>query len=177
MLEYEEEIELYVKELEDFIGRFELPDKWFRIPDHIAIKCADNLDYDYRLQELMPDGHRSYEARLDNRRLASIQLTNKIEVGILGTVGWLELMEPRPEKVGKDIVGVEHMEFYFPDFEEVKKTLAKYKIPYAEESNPGHSWINILINDDGQELKINNGLLADIVAKELDDGRVRELLS
>ncbi len=40
MFEYEEEIERYVRVLENFINAHELPDMWFAMPDHVALKSA-----------------------------------------------------------------------------------------------------------------------------------------
>lgn len=170
MIDYEEEIDDYAKSLEDFIGSHELPEKWFKRPDHIAIKCADGLDYEYRLQELSPDSSQSSQIEMDGRRLATLHLITNQAVGNLGSVEWLEVMEPRPEKVGKGIVGLEHMEFYFPDFKEVTETLVDKNLEFELEENPGHRWVNIVINASGQELKLNDRLLADIVEEELENG-------
>lgn len=176
MFEYEEAIEQYAKDLQDFIDRYELPAKWFKTPDHIAIKGADGLEYDYIVQDLLADAQQASEVNMDGRRLAAFQLISRVPVGELGSVNWLEIMEPRPEKVGKDIVGLEHMEFYYPEFDEVKSVLNKHKIPFVMESNPGHAWINIVLNNQGQELKINDRLLADAVNQELEEGISHHLL-
>lgn len=177
MLEYEEEIGIYAKTLQDFISKYELPDTWFSRPDHLAIKCADALEYEYKLQELMIDAQSGSQIEMDQRRLATLHLISSVQVGELGSISWLELMEPRPEKVGKDVVGLEHMEFYYPYFDEITETLHRYKIPFTEESNPGHSWINIVLNEQGQELKLNNKLLADTVEEELEAGTARPLIA
>lgn len=170
MFEYEEAVEKFTEELEAFIERYELPKEWFKVPDHLAIKCADGLDYVYTVEELLPDAHQASEIVMDERRLATLQLTSPVLVGDLWKISWLEIMEPRPEKVGKDVVGLEHMEFYYPDFDEVTVLLAKYDIEFTLQTNPGHSWVNIVLNDSGQELKLNDRLLGDTVADELEDG-------
>jgi hypothetical protein len=170
VFEYEEEIERFAETLEGFIERYELPDKWFKAPDHLAVKCADGLDYVYRMEELMPDAVQASEIVMDNRRLATLQLITPVVVGGLGEISWLEVMEPRPEKVGKDLVGLEHMEFYYPDFDEVTALLAKYDIEFTLQQNPGHAWVNIVLNEQGQELKLNDRLLSETVAEELDNG-------
>jgi hypothetical protein len=95
--------------------------------------------------------------------LAALHLISPQSVGDLGEVSWLEIMEPRPEKVGKDFVGLEHIEFYYPDFDEVREALDKYKVSYTQQNNPGHDWINIVLGEAGQEFKLNSRLLSDVV--------------
>lgn len=170
MFEYEEEVERFAEVLEGFIERYELPEEWFKVPDHLAIKCADGLDYVYTVEELLPDAHQASEIVMDERRLATLQLVSPVQVGDLGEVSWLEIMEPRPEKVGKDLIGLEHMEFYYPDFDEVTVLLAKYDIDFTLQQNPGHAWVNIVLNEQGQELKLNNRLLGETVAEEIGNG-------
>lgn len=177
VFEYEEEIVDFAKTLEAFIDQHELPLEWFGVPDHLAIKCADGTDYDYRLEELMIDASAGSQVALDGRRLGALQLISPQPVGQLGSVGWLEIMEPRPEKVGDDVVGLEHVEFYYPDFAEIAELLDARGVAYTEQSNPGHTWINIVLNEAGQELKLNNRLLADVVAEELADGTAHSLLA
>lgn len=176
MFEYEEAIEQFANDLQDFIDRYELPDEWFKTPDHIAIKCADGLEYVYTVEDLVPDAQQASEIEMDGRRLAAFNLILSVPIGELGSVSWLEIMEPRPEKIGKDVVGLEHMEFYYPDFDEIKEILDGHKIAFTMQSNSGHSWMNIVINQRGQELKLNDRLLGDTVAEELEDGRSHLLL-
>lgn len=170
MFEYEEEIDLYAKILQDFIDQYELPESWFAFPDHIAIKCADALSYEYTLQELLADAQQVSEVNMDGRRLAALLLSSALPVGSHGNVSWVEIMEPRPEKLGKGLVGIEHMEFSYPDSNAIREVLEANGIRFTEQSNPGHQWINIVLNDTGQELKLNNLPLRDIVEKELADG-------
>jgi predicted metalloenzyme YecM len=170
MFEYEEAIEEFAKVLTDFIAKYELPDKWFKNPDHLAIKCADGLDYEYKTQDLLPDAQQASEVTLDGRRLAALHLISPQPVGSFGNVSWLEIMQPRPEKQGKGIVGLEHIEFYYPDFSEISSVLQEKGVTFVEQANPGHEWLNIKMNDYGHELKLNNRLLEDIVSYELEEG-------
>lgn len=170
MFEYEETIKNYVQALEELVAKYELPDTWFRAPDHLAITCADGLDYEYILQDLLPDAQHASEVNMDGRRLAALCLISPQPVGSFGKLSWLEVMEPRPEKLDNDLVGLEHMEFYYPDFSEICEVLQVNAIAYTQQSNPGHQWINIVINDQGQELKLNNRALAEIVSQELGEG-------
>jgi predicted metalloenzyme YecM len=173
MFEYQEEIGQYAQVLQAFIEEHELPLEWFRVPDHVAIKCSDAYHYEHTVEELLPDAAQTSQVELDGRRLAAIKLTSPFSIGELTRVEWVEVMEPRPEKAGKDMVGVEHAEFFYPDFDEISEVLDENGVAYSFQQNPGHAWVNIVLNEQGQELKLNNRLLADVVEEELADGTAR----
>lgn len=175
MFEYEDEIYRFISVLDKFIDNYELPNEWFVAPDHLAIKCADALDYAFRIEELIPDASQTSEIVLDKRRLAALKLVSPIDLGNNRQLLWLEVMEPRPEKLGKSLIGLEHIEFIFPDFEKVIELLNNRKIKFTLQQNLGHAWINIVINQSGQELKLNDRLLSDIVAEEIAKGISRVL--
>jgi hypothetical protein len=177
VFEYEEEIGRYAKVLQDFITQHELPPEWFRVSDHVAIKCEDGFDYEHVVEELLPDTTQASQVELDGRRLGALWLTSDIPIGDITRVTWVEIMEPRPEKVGKDMVGVEHVEFYYPDFEEITDILDEKEVPYELQQNPGHAWVNITLNDQGLELKLNNRVLADVVEEELDQGIAKPIIA
>ena len=170
MRRIEQQLPEYLASLEDFIAQHDLPPEWFEAPDHIAYKCVDTVDFDKVMTELEPSMQQLSCIYLDNRRLGAGHMNLHLDIGDFGSIEWLEIMEPRPDLVGTDVVGLEHMEFYFPDFLAVKRLLDDESVPYEMQENPNHSWINIVINDKGQELKLNNGTLAHIVEDELEQG-------
>jgi predicted metalloenzyme YecM len=170
MEQFLEEIKSYLGALSKFATLHQLPDEWFKTADHIAIKAKDEDDFVRLVQTFKPHSLQMSGVYMDNRRLATAQLNGGLNVGRFGQIGWIEIMEPRPEKLGKDVVGVEHMEFLFPEFDSAKLVLDSKKIPYQMEKNPGHEWINIKINSGGQELKLNNRLLAEAVKDEISSG-------
>jgi hypothetical protein len=67
------------------------------------------------------------------------------------------------------------MEFLYPRFDAITSVLGYAKVAYELQQNPGHSWVNIVINSDGQELKLNDQLLGDVVVEEIADGRSKVL--
>jgi predicted metalloenzyme YecM len=143
------------------------------MPDHVAVKCADARHFETTAQAWLPRARQASYVELNGRRLASFELAEPIVVGELGSVMWLEVMEPRPERVGNDFVGLEHSEFLFPDFVAAEQVLRAKAVPYEPQSNPNHSWLNIALNAEGQELKLNNRLLAETVASEEREGRAK----
>ncbi len=167
------QIEDYAQELEGFIERNKLPNEWFERPDHVAFKAANSQGFDLLIQTFRPLSEQISYIEMDGRRLATAKLLSHVTLGTFGDIQWVELMEPRPARVGSDVVGFEHAEFYFPDFEAAQAILSDKKVAYDMQDNPGHSWVNIVINSDGQELKLNNGTLEDIVAAETARGETK----
>jgi hypothetical protein len=170
---FQEQTDAYAESLADFIAKHELPAEWFEVPDHVAVKGADKSGFKEMLELLRPLANRMTIIDIDNRQLATAEMKFPLAVGLFGKVSWVEIMEPRPEKAGKDVVGFEHMEFYCPDFKAVRAVLDEKRIHYEMQQNPGHKWVNIVINEHGQELKLNNILLADVVTEELKSGKSR----
>lgn len=173
MSDIKRQIEDYAHELEGFIERHELPSEWFEYPDHVAFKAADSQAFKSLIGTFQPLSEQISYVEMDGRRLATAQLLSHVTLGSFGDIQWVELMEPRPARVGSDVVGFEHAEFYFPNFEAVQKVLSDKEVVYEIQDNPGHSWVNIVINNKGQELKLNNGRLKDIVAKETAKGETK----
>lgn len=164
----------YGKTLAAFVNAHRLPAEWFELPDHIAIKCQDRADFDEQIATIK--AHKTGDITAvdlegQNRTLASVFLTKAITVGGFGSVDLLEIMQPRPEKEGQDLVGFEHMEFTFPDFSAITAKLDDEGVHYTlPDDNPHHKWVNIVLNDRGNELKLNNRSLSEIVAEETEKG-------
>lgn len=152
-----------------------VPLHWFMSPDHVAIKCADSEHYNAELAVYEARSVRMTEARLNNRRLAAGELRESLILGKIKQIKWLEIMEPRPEKLGNDIVGLDHIEFLVPDLKTVGHGLQEMNVAYKFEANDGHSWLSIRINELGQELKFTDKPLAQVVEGELREGIAVEL--
>lgn len=173
MKSYLDQMDHYVRELENFIEAHNLPETWFAQPDHIAIKCADDMDYEDTMQEFKDDAEQMTEVRMHGRRLGTVKLISGVALGNFGDVRWIEVMEPRPEKIGKDIIGFDHTEFYVPGFKGILMTFNHRGIHYVMPTdNPEHKSINVIINKvTDHELKFTDRSLADIVTSELRDGK------
>lgn len=165
----------YGHALTAFIGAHQLPAEWFAAPDHVAYKCQNAADYDHIMELCKPFAKQRYYIAMDGRRLGSIRLQTPLAVADFGTIEWLEVMQPRPAKEGVDMVGLEHMEFVFPDFDAAQQILNAKNIPYERQSNPAHEWISIMLNSGQQELKLNNRSHTDIVQQEFAAGLTKEL--
>jgi predicted metalloenzyme YecM len=165
-----QEIENYVRELQAFVAEHDLPSTWFEVIDHGAFKFRDTSDFEDGIEDFRHMADEITSINMNNRRLATARLHMSIMIGKFGSVKWIELMEPRPEKAGNDFVGFEHVEFFYPNFTEIQDFLDSKGIPYQMETNTGHNWVNIVINGAGQELKLNDRTLGDMIGHELETG-------
>ncbi len=164
--EFEHSKKDYQESFERFKTEYQLHEKWFARPDHIAIKCADEIDYAMTVQEWMPhaDSDGLWEIGLDGRYLASGHLANGLMVADIA-FDWLEIMQPRPGREQEQGY-VEHTEFIIDDFRVVWNGLVSRGVPNIDmQDNPGHKWINILI-DEKRQIKFNDTSLEEITANE-----------
>lgn len=157
------------RKIESFSDMHRLPVEWFMSPDHIAFKAYDKEQY-----QAMMNATRGYSVRQTvcaqgGRVLGTTELSDPIGLGVFGEIDWVEIMEPRPEKVGKDPVGLDHVEFCFGDFDTVTRVLGLRAILFERQQNESHAWVSFFA--DGIEVKLNDGDLATVVADELEDGR------
>jgi len=162
----------YGEVLEKFCLEHELPSEWFAHPDHLAVKCADRDHYRSVVEQAKPYSREMTEVPLNGRFLATAKLADMLSLGKYGEIDWLEIMEPRPEMVGVDVVGVDHAEFYFADFETVIDELDIKNISFECQSNPAHAWVSFQIADN-LELKLNDAPLDDVVEHELAEKTAR----
>lgn len=166
MKQFEADIKQYTDALTGLIQEKDLPGEWFQIPDHLAVKCADFLDYrhtkDFWRRYAVPGG--VSQARVGERFIASVLLSegNHLELGPFDHVEWLEIMQPRPEKEGTDTVGVDHVEFYYPGFRALGPKLDATGVEYKFQKNTHHEWLSILGN--GIEVKLNDLPMAQLIA-------------
>lgn len=101
MREFTLQITEYAEALQAFRTEHDLPAEWFAVPDHLAVKCAGSADYESTIQTWLPLAAELSYVYLNDRRLATARLLGPLTVGEFGDIEWLEIMEPRPEKVGQ----------------------------------------------------------------------------
>jgi len=166
---FEHAVTAYAAALERFKANQQLPDSWFDQPDHLAIKCLDRQHYAETLRHWARQAGFTSEVKMDGRRLASLRLEDSLSFGQFGQIDWLEIMEPRPHRVGFDRVGIDHAEFVFPQFGVVTEDLAVRDLPYELEGNVNHHWISVVT--DGYELKFTDKPLVEMVEADVRAGR------
>jgi hypothetical protein len=174
MNKLEGEIRDYSAELERY-AKHRLPETLLKKPDHIAIKAFDSPRFEELLEEVkrefsVSDKHIVTEV-LNDRRIATAFLAGPIAVGSFGEVKLLEIMEPRPEKVGEDKVGLDHFEFLVPNLADAVMHIRRSPIhenDYDVRSNSNHDFIEvrfgeIIKGEHSREFKLTYESLADIV--------------
>jgi predicted metalloenzyme YecM len=158
----------YTAALKRFLDTQGLTEYFIPPVDHLAVKATDAQDYMHYMELILPFSEEISYVPLNNRRLATAKLTNPISFGELGETVYLEIMEPRPEKVGKDFTGFEHIELLCKDFNAVESVLKAKNIPYEMCENPEHRALVLKINDLGQEIKFTDKSLGQIVLNQVD---------
>ncbi len=178
LAQVEASLDVYDAYFRNFVEEYQLPKKLFVRPDHFAIKCADELDYLDTCDALSgiagDDGMWEFRQEEYGRSLASAQLSGRVAMSGL-EFGWVEVMQP---KVGKEAEAglVEHTEFYFPDFFAVEQVLQQRGIDYDLQHNDGHSWVNVVMDEQGgREIKLNNKPLAEVILWERKQGLLHRI--
>ena len=138
--------------------------------DHCAIKARDSVEFEEWIAELLPFCTSASFAVLNNRRLATLELKMPVYFGVWGQTTVLEVMEPRPEKVGNDFTGFEHIELFHPSLNSVADTLEQKKVPFDHQENPGHKAVVLALSPEGHEVKFTDNHLRLMVKKQLESG-------
>jgi hypothetical protein len=169
MSKWQHEVANYATDLGQFVKNERLPIEWFMQPDHIALKAYNAAGFEKLLHEVR-DGDPGAEditiAEMDGRRLATAFMAGPIALGPFREVEIVEIMEPRLEKIGKDKVGLDHVEFLQPDFAVVQRRLFRTGMSPEVNHNSSHSFLSITFGKDHHELKFTDKSLADIVGRK-----------
>lgn len=139
--------------------------------DHIAFKCADTAHYASICRGLLDDNNvrTVYEMTMpgEGRRIAAAALQTPLAAHALDPL-WhpdmsqcqlIEIIEPRPERVGKDAVGIDHSEVLVDtalDLHLWSNRLQALSIDWMLESNPKHDWLSVPLDARGWELELTN---------------------
>lgn len=150
--------------------------------DHLAVKTKDQLDYQKYKNEILPLCLAMTEADLDGRKIATAKLDQAIVLTNstgqeLGRAFHLEIMEPRPTKIGRDLIGLDHIEFAIESFARAQEQLRSLDIPTNQgdgEDQYQHTVV-VRINNRGQEVKLSDEPLSQLVIKELAEGKAKQL--
>lgn len=72
--------------------------------------------------------------------------------------------------MGKDPVGIDHVEFFVTDLEAVQRVLEDSQLDWKPESNANHGWLTVVLNERGQEVKFTSTRLEEIVERNKQAG-------
>jgi predicted metalloenzyme YecM len=167
------ELETYFNSLGEFIANHRWIDDKFSI-DHVGIKAYDMADYEACLSVVKAVARDLYEIEMNNRRIAIAVLAEILDVAGKG-IRYIELMEPRPEKVGRDTVGLDHTEIYVPDFETTLRIVDSSGEMHEYYDNGHHKALVFKIGRNGEEIKISDTPIEKVIEDELLSGELKKL--
>ena len=166
----------YRGQLRYYADTADIPPVLLEEPDHMMLKAADPVDFAEKVREIKPwtDDEQVAFMELDWRFLAMARLAVPYAVTDSHYADWLEIMEPK-EAEGHDYIGVEYACFYYHDINKAQKLLRAKGIGAERLHDEPRKWrwLNIPINSSGQEVRISDTKLVEIVEQELDDGSAR----
>lgn len=169
------EVRKYGQTMMNFVRTSDFPEGLLGYPDHLMIKSTDASDFDKRVKEIGPWAEQVAFVEIDTRFLVAAQLLVPLMLTDHRPVQWVEIMEPKSPDGTVDFFGVEYAEFYYNDFNKAGLMMKKQKIPAEKRTDGIHRWWNIRMNEAGQEVRITDKPLSEIIGRELDDGTAKSL--
>lgn len=143
--------------------------------DHFAVKLRDTKSFESYLNSIKPFCLELSYIKMNDRKIATARLTAPHLFENLGKCDILEIMEPRPEKSGKEPSKFDHIEVYNPNLAELEGRLGLLGIAYQPYQNPGHKALVLVINPQGQEIKFTDNHLLEIVKLQNKQGQGIEI--
>lgn len=168
-------IDSYINDLKKWLNSHDL---WHLLgpSDHFAIKVPDEEILLLLVDAIKPHCHDSVDGtpglsirKMDNRLVATGLLKNSIN-NTFNKIYCLEIMQSKPNNIGKDPIGLDHLEFINSDFEGVQIELKKKLVPYGVNITNGYKkTIIVKINKKGEEVKFTDKTLAEVVPLQIND--------
>ncbi|HSX45213.1 MAG TPA: hypothetical protein VLF39_03880 [Candidatus Saccharimonadales bacterium] len=165
MKELELQLGDYAQELNDF--RHQTGLKVFnRMPDYLALKAADEDDFNKLIEKFRPMSHEITAVRRDDRLVATAELLGTIALPPFGPIDWVRISEPKPKSKGQDRIGLDHVGFYRVDYDKTKDELTEKEIPFTKRKHDFGSYIEVGFGND-REVKLTSRATQNIVWDEM----------
>ncbi len=171
----EESLASYKKDLDTWVSEFGMG-LYMGSVDHFAVKVENEEKFEEMVLALKPycidkQGETPGLSirKMHGRRIAVALLKTPIKFGD-NLVSCIELMQPRPESQGTDVVGFDHAEIVTSNLEEIETVLkgtgSNY---YVDETNPYKEIVVSFVNSHKERIKFTNKTLAEIVPLQMTD--------
>lgn len=170
-----DEVKKYGQTMLHFMWSTDFPEGLVTNPDHVMIKSATPSDFDKRVKSISPWAEQKIFVEVDTRFLVAARLIVPMALTEYKEVNWIEIMESKSPDGTADYLGVEYVEFYHSDFNQAGLFMKRKKVDAEKRVDGLHRWWNIRMNDEGQELRITDKPLSEIIDKELDESTARHL--
>lgn len=150
--------------------------KYLGPTDHFAIKVENETMLDTVVEAIRPycldkcGNTPGLSVRtMHGRRIAVALLKNPLYLGS-DAVYCIEIMQPRPEAEGNDVVGLDHLELIQPNLREVEQFLKEKNADYyVDNTNPYKAIVVAFVNDRKERLKFTNKTLSEIIPMQIQD--------
>ncbi len=172
---YQTQIEEYSKLLFNFLSQLNLLNILNGQVDHVALKAKDLVNYNSLVKQFLPNSISAQYVNLNNRKIFTSTLDFEIILPQIGRTNEIEVIEPRPEKVGQGFSGFEHIEIYLSDLSALQSKLNHHNIQHDYEDNGFHKAITVKLNSIGQEVKFTNTSLENVLKEEQKEGKLIKL--
>ena len=153
--------------------------------DHFAIKVEDENEFEKIVTAFLPycvekkNSTPGLSVRtMHGRSIAVALLKHPLTFGE-EFFDCIEIMQPRPEKQGTDVVGIDHLELITPKLKEIEALLKNARADfYVDATNPYKEIVVSFVNDKRWRIKFTNKTLEEIVPLQIRDEpeRVKILL-
>lgn len=170
------DVKVFGSKVTSYARSNDFPEALLSQPDHVMIKSINPADFDKKFNSLKPwTAEKPYFIDIDDRFLVAARLLVPMALSQHRPVDWIELMEPKSSEGTADYLGVEYAEFFYTNFDQARLMLERKKIDYDRRADQDHRWLNVRINDEGQEIRITDRMLAETIDSELETGRAKIL--
>lgn len=165
----------YARSLHQFVDRSNFPEELLKEADYLMLKVATPADFSETARAIQLWASETSFLEIDWRFLVAAQLFTPISVSEISEVWTVEVMEAKSPDGTADYIGPEYVQFYHPDFREAGHLLEKNRITHAKRTDGAHRWWQVPMNPEGQELRISDKSIVEIIDNRLDDGRAKKL--
>lgn len=174
--EVHSEARRYGRTMLEFVHATDFPESLLAHPDHLMIKSSGVSDFEKKVKSITPWAEEAAFLEVDERFLVAARLIMPIALTDYKEVDWVEIMEPKSVEGTVDYLGAEYAQFYHNDFNSVGVIMKKKRVDFEKRTDGMHRWWRVPMNDEGQEIRITDKPLAEIIGRELDDGTAKQLL-
>ena len=168
-------IDSYARDLDAWFDTYDVR-SLIGIADHFAIKTENEATLHALVKEIAPycvaqdmQTPGLSVRRMHDRYIATALLKEPLRIKETN-VFCIELMQPQPKYEGKDLVGLDHLEYVLTDIDKVQSTLDDRGIQYRIDTrNTYKRVIWVKINALGERIKFTDKTLAEIVPLQIKD--------
>jgi hypothetical protein len=162
---FNEQISKYSIALTTYEGTHRLPAQIFQQPDHLALRTADIGEFEHVVRSLNDNAEQMTCVEDEGRFRVDAKMLGSVSLGIYGRVKWLEIIEG-------DSSGIDHTEFFFPDFSKLRESFHRGRVDYEIDAVDERKVATVSFSQRGEsfEVRITDTPVSEVVAREISNG-------